>query len=90
MDERLLRDLLRRLDALERSALRYRKDADGNATLVARGIALAPHLLSELSADPPAPAANQVVIYAKDNGSGKTGLYARFATGAVQLVALEP
>jgi hypothetical protein len=46
--------------------------------------------LDELSADPAAPAANRVRFYAKDNGAGKTGLYARFNTGAVQQVALEP
>ncbi len=45
---------------------------------------------TELGADPAAPAANYVILYAKDNGSGKTGLYARFATGAVQQVALQP
>lgn len=46
--------------------------------------------LKELSADPDAPTAGRVRIYAKDNGSGKTGLYARFPTGAVQQIALEP
>lgn len=42
------------------------------------------------TSDPTAPATNNVVLYAKDNGAGKTGLYARFPTGAVQQVALEP
>lgn len=46
--------------------------------------------LEELDADPDAPAANRVRLYAKDNGAGKTGLYARFNTGAVQQVAVEP
>ena len=46
--------------------------------------------LTELASDPAAPAANNVRLYAKDNGSGKTGLYARFNTGAVQQIALEP
>ena len=45
---------------------------------------------SELAADPAAPAADTVRVYAKDNGSGKTGLYARFATGAVQQIAIQP
>jgi hypothetical protein len=40
--------------------------------------------------EPSAPPANCVFLYAKDNGSGKTGVYARFPTGAVQQVALEP
>ena len=45
--------------------------------------------LAEQSADPPAPAANKVVLYARDSG-GKTQLVARFPTGAVQEVAIEP
>jgi hypothetical protein len=40
--------------------------------------------------DPTAPATNDVILYAKDNGAGKTQLMARFATGAVQQVAIEP
>jgi len=90
MDDRLLKSILAELKFLRENALRYRKDEAGNATLVAQGIALSPHLLTELSADPPAPAANQVVIYAKDNGSGKTELCARFNTGAVQQIAIQP
>lgn len=39
---------------------------------------------------PAAPSANQVVLYAEDNGSGKTRLMARFPTGAAQQVAIEP
>ena len=45
--------------------------------------------LSEMTA-PAAPAANNVVSYAEDNGSGKTRLMARFATGAAQQIAIEP
>ena len=41
-------------------------------------------------AEPAAPAANGWVIYAKDNGSGKTQLCVRFNTGAVQVLATEP
>jgi hypothetical protein len=40
--------------------------------------------------DPDAPAANTCVVYAKDNGSGKTQLCVRFPTGAVQVLATEP
>jgi len=47
-------------------------------------------LLKELTEDPDAPPTNCCIIYAKDNGAGKTGLYARFATGAVQQAAIEP
>jgi len=39
---------------------------------------------------PAAPAADGVRIYAEDNGSGKTRLMARFATGAAQQIAIEP
>lgn len=46
--------------------------------------------LDELAADPDAPAANKARLYAKDNGAGKTVVYARFATGAIQAVATQP
>ena len=39
---------------------------------------------------PAAPAANKVRVYSQDNGSGKTQLMARFATGAAVQVAIEP
>lgn len=39
---------------------------------------------------PSAPGANNVRIYAEDNGSGKTRLMALFATGAAQQIAIEP
>ena len=42
------------------------------------------------SAAPAAPAANCAVIYAQDNGAGKTQLMARFPTGAAQQIAIEP
>jgi hypothetical protein len=42
------------------------------------------------SATAPAPVPNAVVLYAEDNGSGKTRLMARFGTGAAQQVAIEP
>jgi hypothetical protein len=41
-------------------------------------------------AAPAAPATNGVYIYAEDNGSGKTRLMARFATGAAVQIAIEP
>jgi hypothetical protein len=46
--------------------------------------------LEELSASASAPAADRVAIYAKDNGAGKTVLYARFQSGAEQQLAIEP
>jgi len=39
---------------------------------------------------PSAPSANQVHIYAEDNGAGKTRLMALFPTGAAQQIAIEP
>lgn len=44
---------------------------------------------AELAADAAAPAANGVRVYATDTG-GKTQLVARFATGAVQQIAVQP
>lgn len=40
--------------------------------------------------DPTAPSANKVRLYCRDNGAGKTQLVARFPTGAIQQVAIEP
>lgn len=45
--------------------------------------------LEEIAADAAAPAANRGVLYLKDVG-GKTALYVRFPTGAVQQIAIEP
>lgn len=39
---------------------------------------------------PSAPAANNVYLYAEDNGSGKTRLMALFSSGAAQQVAIQP
>lgn len=41
-------------------------------------------------ADPAAPSSNQGLLYVRDNGSGKSQLCVRFATGAVQTIATEP
>jgi len=41
-------------------------------------------------AAPGAPAANNAVIYAEDDGGGKTRLMVRFPTGAAQQIAIEP
>jgi len=45
--------------------------------------------LNELTGDPAAPPTNRARFYCKDNG-GKTELLVRFATGAVQSLAIEP
>lgn len=46
--------------------------------------------MTERASDAAAPPANTAVIYAKDNGGGKTELCARFNTGAVQCFAVQP
>ena len=45
---------------------------------------------TELGADPAAPSTNHGYLFAKDNGSGKTQIVARFPTGATQVIATEP
>ena len=39
---------------------------------------------------PGAPSANKCVVYAEDNGAGKTRLMVRFATGTALQLAIEP
>ena len=46
--------------------------------------------MKEMTTVPAAPPTDHVVIYADDNGSGKTRIRARFATGAVQTLATQP
>jgi len=45
---------------------------------------------SEQSVDPAAPSANGAILFTKDNGSGKTQLCVRFASGLTQVFATEP
>lgn len=45
--------------------------------------------LKEMTA-PSAPAANEVYIYAQDNGAGKTQIMALFSSGAAQQIAIQP
>lgn len=45
---------------------------------------------TEQASEPAAPAADGYVIYAIDNGSGKTRLMVKFATGSAQELAIEP
>ena len=46
--------------------------------------------LPEMNPNPAAPSSNQVRLFARDNGSGKTQICAKFATGDVQVLATEP
>ena len=46
--------------------------------------------MEEQGSEPAAPAANQARIWFRDNGSGKTQMMVRFATGASQVVATQP
>jgi hypothetical protein len=45
--------------------------------------------MDEMTA-PSAPGANKVVIFARDNGAGKTQLCALFSSGAIQQLAIQP
>jgi len=46
--------------------------------------------LKELATDPDAAGADAGYLYVRDNGSGKTQLCIRFASGAVQVIATQP
>jgi len=63
-----------------------------SATTTTNQVAIAARHIEalELAADPAAPATNAGRLYFRDNGSGKTQLCVRFATGAVQVIATEP
>lgn len=67
------------------------------ALQVSGGVGIAKNLFlgetitgTEQGSTPAAPPANGFVIYGEDNGSGKTRLMVRFATGAAQQIAIEP
>ncbi len=63
----------------------------GVITTAASQVALSTrHIEMVEISDPAAGAANSARLYAKDNGSGKTQLVVRFASGAVQVIATEP
>jgi hypothetical protein len=63
---------------------------DSNGNLFVRDPNASVITMIERATDASAPAANNGVIYARDNGSGKTQFVARFASGAVQVIATEP
>ena len=46
--------------------------------------------MGELISDAAAPPSNHVALFCRDSGGGKTQICARFATGAVQVLATEP
>lgn len=75
----------RQLGALELLLKLFRRDPQGGYAMDSSFLQM-----QELDTDPPAPTANRVRLYARDNGAGKTQLCARFATGAVQVIATEP
>ncbi len=64
--------------------------AMGGKLDLAGGTLTGPLEMVEVGTAPAAPGANTVSIYAEDNGSGKTRLMARFATGAPVQIAIEP
>ena len=59
------------------------------ATLSATGLAVAGVIEGAEQIAPAAPPANGYRIYAEDNGTGKTRLMAKFATGVAQQLAIE-
>jgi hypothetical protein len=64
--------------------------ASGSNQINVGGVYFHDRLLYTERSDPAAPAANQAVVYARDNGSGKTQLCVRFNTGAIQVLATQP
>lgn len=71
--------------------LTVQDDGDTFLNLLCAGTGQSWLQMNESAADPPAPSANRMRLFIKDNGAGKTGLYARFATGAVQgPIVLQP
>ena len=65
---------------------RWSVDANGVERIGATGFVE----MSEMAADPSAPAANKARYFTRDNGSGKTQACVRFPSGAVQVLATEP
>lgn len=64
--------------------------ATGSSQINIGGVYFHNRFLYTETTDPAAPAANQAVVFARDNGAGKTQLCVRFNTGAVQVLATEP
>jgi hypothetical protein len=64
--------------------------ASGSNQINVGGVYFHDRLLYTERSDPAAPAVNQAVVYARDNGSGKTQLCVRFNTGAIQVLATQP
>jgi hypothetical protein len=75
--------------AIASGAVQTSKLADGAVTAAKLGTLAGYVELAEIS-NPAAPSSNRARLYACDNGSGKTELVVRFATGAVQVLAVEP
>jgi len=63
--------------------------AGATLTVGTDSAALAGTYFKEVTA-PSSPSSNRVVVYAEDNGSGKTRLMALFQTGVAQQIAIEP
>lgn len=64
------------------------QDGDANDTLSIHGDGRIQGW--EMASAPSAPAANSYILYCEDNGSGKTRLMVRFATGAAVQLAIQP
>lgn len=72
------------------SDVKLHASADGILNLRAgtKTVGAALNLLEQTA--PSSPGSNEAIIYAEDNGSGKTRLMVKFATGAAQQIAIEP
>lgn len=65
-------------------------DGDTFLSLSKGGTGVSYLQMNESSSDPTAPSINNVKVFTRDNGAGKTQLCARFNTGAVQVIATQP
>ena len=84
--EAVTRSLWAANDTHEVLAFRRFWDTEDRLAILGKGIIR----MMEVDGDPPAPDADNVLIFARDNGTGKTELCARFPTGDVQVLATEP
>jgi hypothetical protein len=75
--------------AASQSANAWEVQPNGSTTPLAAFLAGGGLLMKE-RADPTAPAADNGILYVRDNGSGKSQLVVRFPTGAIQVISTEP
>lgn len=76
---------------LKRWLARYLRETKGVVSYdqLAGGPSVDRIILRERDSDPATPEANSVVVYAKDNGAGKTAIYALYPTGVPLQISVE-